>query len=300
MSANRSVKKYEIDMVNGPILKNMLIFAIPLMASSVLQLLFNAADIIVVGRFVGDIALAAVGSNTALINLLTNFFIGLSIGANVMVSHYFGAKKDEEMSSTVHTSILMSVISGIILTLVGVIFAPSILSIMQTPENILPLATLYIRIYFAGVTSMMVYNFGAAILRAIGDTKRPLYYLFTAGIVNVILNLFFVIICKLSVAGVALATIISQTISAALVIRCLMKSDGALRFEFKKLRFDTDKFVRIVKIGLPASFQSTLFSISNVIIQSSINSFGDVVVAGSSAASITVNKPNISTGSQMI
>ena len=285
MAENKALKKYEIDMVNGPILRNLLIFAIPLMASSVLQLLFNAADIIVVGRFVGDVALAAVGSNSALINLLTNFFIGLSIGTNVLVSHYFGAGKPEETGSTVHTSILMSIFSGIILTVVGIFFAPSILRLMQTPENILPLAILYIRIYFAGVTSTMVYNFGAAILRAVGDTRRPLYYLFIAGVVNVILNLIFVIGFNMSVAGVALATIISQTVSATLIIRCLMKSEDPLKLEFSKLKFDYDKFIRIVRIGLPASFQGTLFSISNVIIQASINSFGDIVVAGCSAAS---------------
>ncbi len=285
MSSEKKLKKYEIDMINGPITVNLLIFAIPLMASSILQLLFNAADIIVVGRFVGDVALAAVGSNSALINLLTNFFIGLSIGANVLVSHYFGAGKPEETEKTVHTSILMSVISGVLLTLVGVLFAPAILEMMQTPETILPLATLYIRIYFAGITATMVYNFGAAILRAVGDTRRPLYYLFIAGVVNIILNLIFVIGCKLSVAGVALATTISQIVAAVLVIRCLMKSDGALKLEISKLKLDYDKFLRIIKIGLPASFQGTLFSISNVIIQASINSFGEVVVAGSSAAS---------------
>lgn len=282
--ANTKIAKYEIDMVNGPILGSILIFAIPLMASSILQLLFNAADIIVVGRFVGDIALAAVGANSALINLLTNFFIGLSVGVNVLVSHYFGAKKPDEMSKTVHTSILMSILSGIILTIVGVVFAPVLLEMMQTPKNILPLATLYIRIYFAGISAMMVYNFGAAILRAVGDTRRPLYYLLAAGVINVILNLIFVIVLKLSVAGVALATIISQIVSAYLVIRCLMRSEGALRFELSKLNFDPDKFIRIVKIGLPASFQSTLFSISNVMIQTAINGFGDIVVAGSSAA----------------
>ncbi len=285
MSSNKSQKKYEIDMVNGPITLNLLIFALPLMLSSILQLLFNAADIIVVGRFVGDVALAAVGSNSALINLLTNFFIGLSVGANVLVSHYFGAGKPDETEKTVHTSILMSLISGVILTLTGVLFAPEILKLMQTPETILPLATLYIRIYFAGITAAMVYNFGAAILRAVGDTRRPLYYLFIAGIVNIILNLIFVIGCNLSVAGVALATIISQLVSAVLVVRCLMKSEGALKLDFSKLKLDYDKFLRIIKIGLPASFQGTLFSISNVIIQASINSFGDVVVAGCSAAS---------------
>ena len=249
-------KSYQMDMCTGSILKKMLIFSLPLMASSMLQLLFNAADIIVVGRFAGDNALAAVGSNTALINLLTNFFMGLSIGANVLVARYFGAKNDKDLLETVHTAMMLSIYSGIILTIIGVLCAKQILIWMQTPEAVLGLATVYLRIYFLGMTATMIYNFGSAILRAVGDTKRPLYYLFAAGIVNVILNLIFVIGFKLSVMGVAIATVISQCISAFL----------------------------IVQIVLPASLQGGIFSLSNVVIQSSVNSFGEITVAGNSAA----------------
>ena len=277
-------KKYEIDMCNGPILSKLLAFAFPLMCSGVLQLLFNAADIIVVGNFAGDNSLAAVGSNTPLINLLTNFFVGLSIGGNVMAAHFYGAKQDKDLHETVHTAMLLSIFSGIILTIVGCFFAKTILIWMQTPEEVLPLATLYLRIYFLGMTATMVYNFGSAILRAVGDTRRPLYFLTIAGIINVLLNLFFVIECKLDVAGVAMATAISQCISAALVVRCMIKEQGSVRLELKKLHIYKDKFFKIGQVGVPAGFQGVVFSISNVIIQSSVNSFGATVVAGNSAA----------------
>lgn len=277
-------RKYEMDMCNGPILGKILLFALPLMFSSILQLLFNAADIIVVGRYAGDNSLAAVGSTSSLINLLTNFFLGLSVGANVLVARYCGAKKDDEVSQTVHTAMLLSIYSGIILTFIGCIGAKQILIWMQTPEDVLPLAALYLRIYFGGITATMLYNFGSAILRAIGDTKRPLYYLTTAGVINVFLNLFFVIVCKLDVAGVALATVISQCISALLIVRCMMKEEGSIHLELSMLHIDGDKFKRILQIGLPASFQGMVFSFSNVIIQSSVNSFGAITVAGNSAA----------------
>ena len=277
-------RKYEMDMCSGSILGKVLLFALPLMFSSILQLLFNAADIIVVGRYAGDNSLAAVGSNSSLINLLTNFFLGLSVGANVLVARYCGAKKDDEVSRTVHTAMLLSIYSGIILTFIGCIGAKRILIWMQTPEDVLPLAALYLRIYFAGITATMLYNFGSAILRAIGDTKRPLYYLTTAGIINVLLNLFFVIVCKMDVAGVALATVISQCISALLIVRCMMKEEGSIHLELSRLHVDGDKFKRILQIGLPASFQGMVFSFSNVIIQSSVNSFGAITVAGNSAA----------------
>ncbi len=277
-------QKYEMDMCSGPLLGKLLLFAVPLMCSSVLQLLFNAADIIVVGNYAGDNSLAAVGSNSALINLLTNFFLGLSVGANVLVARYRGAKKDAEASQTVHTAMLLSIYSGILLTVIGCAGARRILIWMQTPEDVLPLAVLYLRIYFVGMTATMLYNFGSAILRAVGDTKRPLYYLTIAGIVNVILNLFFVIQCKLDVAGVAIATVISQCISALLIVRCMMKTEGSIRLELSKLHIDADKFKRILQIGLPASFQGMVFSFSNVIIQSSVNSFGAITVAGNSAA----------------
>lgn len=277
-------KTYEMDMCSGSILGKMLLFALPLMCSSILQLLFNAADIIVVGRFAGDNALAAVGSNTALINLLTNFFMGLSIGANVLVARYYGAKQDQDVEKTVHTAMLLSIYSGIILTLIGCLGAKQILIWMQTPEDVLNLAVVYLRIYFLGMTATMLYNFGSAILRAVGDTKRPLYYLFAAGIVNVILNLFFVIVLEMGVAGVGTATVISQCISAGLIVRCMMKDGSSIRLVPKNLHVDGEKFKKILQVGLPASFQGIIFSISNVIIQSSVNSFGAVTVAGNSAA----------------
>lgn len=273
-----------MDMTEGPVLTKILLFSIPLMFSSVLQILFNAADIVVVGKFVGDTALAAVGSNSALINLVTNLFIGLSIGANVIVARYFGGKQDEDTSIAVHTAIALGFISGIILTLIGIIGAPFFLRIMLTPEDVLPQAVLYLRILFAGITSMMLYNFGSAVLRAVGDTKRPLYFLLLAGTINVILNLFFVIVLKMSVAGVALATILSQALSCVLVLWCLTKEDSAIKLNFKKIRINKIKFIQILKIGLPAGFQGVVFALSNTVIQSSVNSFGSVVMAGSAAA----------------
>lgn len=284
MSAKTKAKKYEIDMCSGPILGKMLLFAMPLMCSSILQLLFNAADIIVVGRFAGDNSLAAVGSNTALINLLTNFFIGISIGANVLVAHFYGASQKKDLKETIHTAMMLSVYSGIILTLVGCIGARQILIWMQTPAEVLDLAAMYLRIYFLGMTATMIYNFGSAILRAVGDTRRPLYYLAIAGVVNVGLNLLFVIRLRMDVAGVGAATAISQCISAALIVRCMMHEEGDIRLELGELRIYKDKFIKMLKIGLPASFQGMMFSVSNVIIQSSVNGFGAVVVAGNSAA----------------
>lgn len=277
-------KDYTIDMCNGPILKKMLVFSIPLMCSSVLQLLFNAADIVVVGNFAGDNSLAAVGSNTALIGLLTNLFVGLSIGANVLAAKYYGAKDEKNLAEAVNTSILLSIISGIILTIIGLAGARRILIWMQTPDEVLDLAATYLRICFLGMVPTMVYNFGSAILRSVGDTKRPLYYLFGAGIVNVILNLFLVVILKLDVAGVAIATVISQCISAGLIIRCLRHEEGGIHLDIHRLHLDKKIFVEILEIGLPAGFQGILFSLSNVIIQSSVNSFGATVMAGNSAA----------------
>ena len=277
-------KDYTIDMCNGPILKKMLVFSIPLMCSSVLQLIFNAADIVVVGNFAGDNSLAAVGSNTALIGLLTNLFVGLSIGANVLAAKYYGAKDEKNLAEAVNTSILLSIISGIILTIIGLAGARRILIWMQTPDEVLDLAATYLRICFLGMVPTMVYNFGSAILRSVGDTKRPLYYLFGAGIVNVILNLFLVVALKLDVAGVAIATVISQCISAGLIIRCLRHEEGGIHLDIHRLHLDKKIFVEILEIGLPAGFQGILFSLSNVIIQSSVNSFGATIMAGNSAA----------------
>lgn len=262
----------------------MFAFALPLICSGVLQLLFNAADIVVVGRFAGDNSLAAVGSTTSLIQLLVNLFIGLSVGANVLVARYYGAKQYASLSKTVHTSLLIGAASGLFISAVGMIFAKPILILMQTPADVLPLAVLYIRIYFGGMIATMLYNFGSAILRAVGDTKRPLYYLSLAGIINVVLNLIFVIVFRMDVAGVAIATVISQCVSALLVVRCLIKETGAIHVDIRALKLDKDKLIKILKIGLPAGFQGMLFSLSNVVIQSSINSFGAVVVAGNSAA----------------
>ncbi|MDO5402589.1 MAG: MATE family efflux transporter [Eubacteriales bacterium] len=277
-------KNYEMDMCSGPIFRKMLMFTFPIMCSGVLQLLFNAADVVVVGQFAGHTALAAVGANSSLINLLTNLFIGLSIGTNVLTARYYGAKKQERLSRSIHTSMLLSIYSGIILTIIGFLFAKGILVLMQTPENVLNQAVLYIRLYFLGMTGTMIYNFGSAILRATGDTKRPLYYLLAAGVINVVLNVIFVAGFSMGVAGVAIATAISQFISAGLIIRCLLKETGALKLEVKKLRIVKQDFMDIVRVGLPAGFQGMLFSLSNVIIQSAVNGFGDIVVAGNSAA----------------
>lgn len=271
-------------MIHGPLLGKILLFTLPLMASSILQLLFNAADIIVVGRYAGSDALAAVGSTGALINLLTNMFIGFSVGANVLVARYYGAGKPDEVSETVHTSVMLSIIGGVLLAVIGIIFASPLLELMGTPENVLPLAALYVRIYFAGMPVILLYNYGSAILRAIGDTKRPLYYLAIAGVLNIILNLILVIVFEMSVAGVALATIISQTLSAVLVIRCLMHIEGGCHLDPHQLKIHTNKLWKILQLGLPAGLQGSIFSLSNVLIQSSVNSFGAIAMAGNSAA----------------
>lgn len=277
-------KTYEMDMCNGPLLGKILLFSIPLMLSGILQLLFNAADIVVVGRYAGSESLAAVGSTSSLINLLTNIFIGLSIGSNVLIARYFGAKKEEAVSETVHSSILLSLISGVILCVVGIFFSKPLLILMGTPDDVLSHAARYMKIYFIGMPAMMLYNFGSSILRAIGDTKRPLYFLVIAGIVNVLLNLWFVIGFKLGVAGVALATVISQCISAFLMIRCLVLQTNCCQLKWTKLTLKKDKVIQIIKIGLPAGMQGAIFSISNVLIQSSVNSFGSVAMAGNTAA----------------
>ena len=271
-------------MCNGPLLGKIVVFYLPLMLSGILQLLFNAADIIVVGQYAGDDALAAVGSTSPLINLLVNLFIGLSVGANVLVARYYGAGQKKELSEMVHTAVLTSLVSGIFLVFVGLFLTKPALILMGVPEDVLGMSVLYLRIYFAGMPVMMAYNFGSAILRAVGDTKRPLYYLLTAGVVNVCLNLIFVIVFNMSVAGVALATVISQGLSAFLVLRCLMKSESDYQLVLSKLQIHGDKLWKMIKIGIPAGLQSVLFSISNVLIQSSVNSFGKIAMAGNTAA----------------
>lgn len=283
--STREKKTFEIDMCTGALLPKILIFTLPLILSGILQLLFNAADVIVVGRFAGNESLAAVGSTSSLTNLLVNLFIGLSVGVNVLVARYYGGKKDDEVSSTVHTSIIISVAGGIFLAVFGYVTARPLLQMMDTPEDVINLSVLYMRIYFMGMPVMLLYNFGSAVLRAIGDTRRPLFYLMIAGVINVVLNLWFVIGLHMGVAGVALATVISQCVSAGLIIRCLMQSDGCFKLSLSKLHMDWDKFGRIVRIGLPAGIQGSLFSISNVLIQSSVNSFGSVAMAGNTASS---------------
>ena len=281
---SKQKRSYEMNMCEGPLVGKMLIFTIPLMFSGILQLLFNAADTIVVGRYAGSQALAAVGSTTALINLLVNMFMGLSVGANILVSRYYGARKETDIQETVHTSITVAAAAGVVLAILGNMFAKPLLILMGSPEDVLDLAAIYVKIYFMGMPVILIYNYGAAILRAIGDTKRPLYYLTIAGVVNVVLNLIFVIGFNMSVAGVALATIIAQCVSVALLLNCMCKMEGSCRLEFKKLGIHKEKVKMLLRYGLPAGLQGSVFSFSNVLIQSSINSFGSVAMAGSSAA----------------
>ena len=281
----KSRQTFEIDMCNGPLLPKMLLFTIPLILSGVLQLLFNAADVIVVGQFAGNEALAAVGSTSSLTNLLVNLFIGMSVGVNVLVARYYGGKQDGEVSETVHTAIVISVLGGVLLAVIGIVLAKPLLTLMDTPEDVIKHSVLYMRIYFMGMPVMLLYNFGSAVLRAIGDTRRPLFYLSIAGVINVCLNLWFVISLHMGVAGVALATIISQAVSAVLIVRCLIQSEGCFRLYPEKLKISWDKLLRIARIGLPAGIQGSLFSVSNVLIQSSVNSFGSVAMAGNTAAS---------------
>ena len=278
-------KNYQLDMTKGSIFWVLLKFSIPLICSSILQLLFNAADVIVVGQFAGDESLAAVGATTAIINLLVNLFIGLSVGTTVIAANFFGSNRNEELSQTVHTAILISVIGGIILSIVGVVFSKQILQITKTPKEILDLATVYLKVYFAGILPTVVYNFGCALLRAKGDTKRPLYVLLFSGFINVILNLIFVIVFNMNVAGVALATVISQIIASIFIIKFLIDENSSFKLIFSKLKINLQIFIKIIKIGVPAGFQGIIFSLSNVIIQSAINSFGANVIAGNSAAS---------------
>ena len=275
----------EIDMLNGKILPRIFRFALPLALSGILQLLFNAADVIVVGRFVGPQALAAVGSTGSLTNLITNLFIGLSVGVNVVVATNYAAQKYREVSRVVHTSIATALVSGVFLIGVGILVSRPALTAMDSPADVLPLSTLYMRIYFCGMPFIMLYNFGSAVLRSIGDTKRPLYYLFAAGIVNVCLNLVFVIVCNLGVAGVAIATVMSYVVSGTLVLIALMREKSCLHLDLKKLNLDLDVIKKFAVVGIPAGMQSIIFNISNIMIQSSVNSFGSLCMAGNSAAS---------------
>lgn len=274
-----------MDMTEGPLFSKVLFFAFPIMLSGVLQLLFNAADTVVVGRFAGNEALAAVGSVGSLNNLIISLFIGLSVGANVLVARYTGSKDGRAVSDTVHTSVFISLVGGLVLTVIGVTLARPLLLLMGSPEDVIDLATLYVRIIFIGMPVQMLYNFCAAILRAVGDTKRPLYFLTIAGVINVVLNLIFVILFHMSVAGVALATILSQCVSAWLIVHSLMTMDGPTKLIPRQLRVNKNILGEIIRIGLPAGIQSSVFSLSNVVIQSSVNSFGSIVIAGNAAAS---------------
>ena len=278
-------KSYEIDMCSGPLLSRILLFAVPLICSGVLQLVFNATDIIVVGRFVSSNAMAAVGSTSSLINLLVNFFIGISVGANVLVARFRGANDYDDAQETVQTALITAVIGGFVLIAAGMLLARPMLEWMATPEEVIDQAVLYMRVYFVGMPATMLYNFGAAILRAVGDTRRPLYFLTLAGIVNVAGDLLFVLVLDMGVAGVAAATVISQIISATLIVLCLMRQDGMCNVNLRRMKFHRDKFLRMMQVGLPAGLQSVIFNISNVLIQSSINSFGAIAVAGNTAAS---------------
>lgn len=276
--------KYEIDMCNGTLMDKLISFSLPLMLSGILQLLFNAVDIIVVGRFTGRQALAAVGSTTALINIFTNLFIGISLGANVLAARFYASGKEQEMSETVHTSITLALISGLVMALAGVLLARFALNLMGTPNDVIDQSVLYMRIYFLGMPFFMLYNYGAAILRAVGDTKRPLFFLVISGMTNAVLNLVLVIVFHMGVAGVAIGTIVSQLISSILVLRCLYTSNTSYRLYFSKLGIKTQYLKQIFQVGIPAGIQSTVINLSNALLQSSVNSFGSVAMAGYTAA----------------
>lgn len=278
------MKNEKSDLTEGPLLKNIILYTIPIVLTGVLQLLFNAADLVVVGRYCGSVTVGAVSNTGPVINLLVNLFIGLSVGAGVTVAHGIGAGRSDDIHRTVHTAIPTAVICGAVISAVGILFARQILTLMGTPPAALHLSAIYMQIYFAGMIPNALYNFGAAILRAAGDTKSPLYFLTAAGIINVVLNLFFVIALNMSVAGVALATSISQTCSAVLIIRALMRRTDDCRLELRKIRIYSRQLGRMIRIGVPAGIQGALFSISNIIIQSSVNSFGDIAMSGNGAA----------------
>ena len=271
-------------MIDGPLFSGIVMYTIPIILTSVLQLLFNAADLVIVGRFCGSVSVAAVGATGAITNLIVNLFIGLSVGTGVTVAHALGSREDEAVHRAVHTAMPTALIGGLLLTFVGVLLSEPLLRLMETPETVLPLSTIYMQIYFGGMVFNMVYNFCASILRAAGDTKSPLIYLTLAGVVNVVLNVIFVTVLHMNVAGVALATTISQALSAVLVVIALMRRTDACHLDLKKMRIYAPQFMKMVSIGIPAGIQGSLFSISNVLIQSSVNSFGDIFMSGNAAA----------------
>ena len=284
MTKEVQANKYEIDMCNGTIMDKLISFSLPLMLSGILQLLFNAVDIVVVGRFTGSQALAAVGSTTALINLFINLFIGVSLGANVLAARYYAAGKQKEMSETVHTAMLFALISGCVMVLAGLFFSRGALELMDTPDDVIGQAALYMKIYFMGMPFFMLYNYGAAILRAVGDTKRPLLFLVISGAANAALNLLLVIVFSMGVAGVAVATVISQCISCVMVLSCLIRTGSSYQLSLKKLRIRPAYLLQIFQVGIPAGIQSTVITFSNVLLQSSVNSFGSTAMAGYTAA----------------
>ena len=267
-------------MCNGTIMDKLISFSFPLMLTSILQLMFNAVDIIVVGRFSGSQSLAAVGSTTALINIFTNLFIGISLGASVLAARYYAAGRDKEMSEAVHTAIFLALISGLIMAVVGVGASRFALTLMGTPDDVIDLSVLYMRIYFMGMPFFMLYNYGAAILRAVGDTKRPLFYLIAAGLANVVLDLLLVIVIPLNVAGVAVGTVASQMVSCILVLRCLYRTEGSYQLRFSRLTIKSEHLKMIFQVGVPAGIQSTVINFSNALLQSSVNSFGSTAMAG--------------------
>ena len=271
-------------MCNGTIMDKLISFSFPLMLTSILQLMFNAVDIIVVGRFSGSQSLAAVGSTTALINIFTNLFIGISLGANVLAARYYAAGRDKEMSEAVHTAIFLALISGLIMAVVGVGASRFALTLMGTPDDVIDLSVLYMRIYFIGMPFFMLYNYGAAILRAVGDTKRPLFYLIAAGLANVVLDLLLVIVIPMNVAGVAVGTVASQMVSCILVLRCLYRTEGSYQLRFSRLTIKSEHLKMIFQVGVPAGIQSTVINFSNALLQSSVNSFGSTAMAGYTAA----------------
>ena len=273
------------NLLEGPLLPNIITYTIPIILTSLLQLLFNASDLVVVGRFCGSVSVAAVGATGSITNLIVNLFIGLSVGAGVSVAHAYGERDAQAVHRTVHTAVITALVGGAVLTVIGVTFSKTFLHMMGTPENVLKLSAVYMKIYFGGIVFSMIYNFCASILRAAGDTKSPLVFLSIAGVVNVVLNLIFVTVFHMNVAGVALATTISQAVSAVLVVLALMKRDDACRLDLRMVRFHKAQLIKMIKIGLPAGIQGSLFSISNVLIQSSINSFGDIFMSGNAAAS---------------
>lgn len=278
------MKRRSYSMLQGPLLPSIISYTVPIILTSVLQLLFNAADLIVVGQHCGSVSVAAVGATGAITNLIVNLFVGLSVGAGATMAHAIGSRDEISMHRIVHTALPTALVSGAVLTVVGICLSETFLIWMGTPETVLPLSTVYMQIYFGGILFTMVYNFCAAILRAAGDTRSPLFFLTFAGVANVLLNLLFVKVFDMNVAGVALATAISQAISAVLVVWALMRRDDACRLRLKKLRFYRPQLLRIIGLGLPAGIQGSLFSISNTLIQSSINSFGDVLMSGNAAA----------------